>query len=406
MIASSPSRPAPEDVSTITSADPVLLARVAYHLGNRHVRTQVGPGFIRYRHDRAIDKIVRTLGAEVVFGESSLGAIVTHGDPTGATDNTLVGADFNYRKSEFFPRRALEGNLWVQHSFSRNATGRGDMTGPAHGNGQHAYGVRLAYPNDIWNWSIEAREIGKDFNPALGFVRRRGIRRGVGSLRHRDRGDGWLRTFDKKLDVEVVTNRRDRVETANVVITPLELTSDVSDVARLLYRHDFEKPLEDFSLGQGLVIPANEYHFDAVELGFTASPHRPVSGEVEVRAGTFYDGYQTRVDTSLSWRPSRHLVFAPEYQVRYLAGLSGHSGTIHLARLRVNVQFTADVSWVTLAQWDNGSHEMGINTRFRWIIEDGRELFLVLNQGVRTLAGDDGPGRTEPLVKLEWAFRF
>ena len=57
---------APEDVSTISSPDAVLLARVAYHLGNRHVRTQVGPGFIRYRHDRATDELVRKLGAEVV----------------------------------------------------------------------------------------------------------------------------------------------------------------------------------------------------------------------------------------------------------------------------------------------------------------------------------------------------
>jgi urease accessory protein len=61
---------APEDVSTVVSPDAVLLARVAYHLGNRHVRTQVGPGFIRYRHDRAIDELVRKLGAEVIPEEA------------------------------------------------------------------------------------------------------------------------------------------------------------------------------------------------------------------------------------------------------------------------------------------------------------------------------------------------
>ena len=53
---------APEDVSTIATSDAVLLARVAYHLGNRHVRTQVGPGFIRYRHDRAIDELSLACG--------------------------------------------------------------------------------------------------------------------------------------------------------------------------------------------------------------------------------------------------------------------------------------------------------------------------------------------------------
>jgi urease accessory protein len=60
---------APEDVSTVVSPDPVLLARVAYHLGDRHVRTQFGPGFVRYRHDRAVDELVRQLGAEVAIEE-------------------------------------------------------------------------------------------------------------------------------------------------------------------------------------------------------------------------------------------------------------------------------------------------------------------------------------------------
>jgi urease accessory protein len=58
-----------EDVSTVSSPDAVLLARVAYHLGNRHVRTQVGPGYIRYRHDRAIDELVRKLGATITDEE-------------------------------------------------------------------------------------------------------------------------------------------------------------------------------------------------------------------------------------------------------------------------------------------------------------------------------------------------
>ncbi len=60
---------APEDVSTVSSPDAMLLARVAYHLGNRHVRTQVGPGFIRYRYDRTIDKLVRKLGTEPTVDE-------------------------------------------------------------------------------------------------------------------------------------------------------------------------------------------------------------------------------------------------------------------------------------------------------------------------------------------------
>ena len=48
---------------------------------------------------------------------------------------------------------------------------------------------------------------------------------------------------------------------------------------------------------------------------------------------------------------------------------------------------------------------MGINSRLRWIIEDGREFFIVLNQGFDT-RDDVKATRTEPLVKLQWTFHF
>jgi urease accessory protein len=59
-----------EDVSTIRAADPTLLARVAYHLGNRHIRTEIGAGYVRYRHDRAVDGLLRGLGVAVIPEEA------------------------------------------------------------------------------------------------------------------------------------------------------------------------------------------------------------------------------------------------------------------------------------------------------------------------------------------------
>lgn len=59
-------RAAPELVSTVSASDPIQLARVAYHLGNRHVPLQVGAGWLRYQHDHVLDDMVRGLGATVV----------------------------------------------------------------------------------------------------------------------------------------------------------------------------------------------------------------------------------------------------------------------------------------------------------------------------------------------------
>ena len=58
---------ADEDVSTVHNSDPKLLARVSYHLGNRHVSLQIGDGWVRYQHDHVLDDMVRGLGLEVKF---------------------------------------------------------------------------------------------------------------------------------------------------------------------------------------------------------------------------------------------------------------------------------------------------------------------------------------------------
>jgi urease accessory protein len=59
-----------ETVSTIHSDDPVLLARAAYHLGNRHVPLQVEAGWLRYQHDHVLDDMIRQMGLEVVVEQA------------------------------------------------------------------------------------------------------------------------------------------------------------------------------------------------------------------------------------------------------------------------------------------------------------------------------------------------
>lgn len=56
----------PETVSTVHCDDTLLLARVSYHLGNRHVPLQIEAGFVRYQHDHVLDAMVEGLGAKVI----------------------------------------------------------------------------------------------------------------------------------------------------------------------------------------------------------------------------------------------------------------------------------------------------------------------------------------------------
>jgi len=57
----------PEKVLHIETKE---LAKVAYHLGNRHVPVQVGENFLRIAEDHVLEEMVRKLGAKVSHVEA------------------------------------------------------------------------------------------------------------------------------------------------------------------------------------------------------------------------------------------------------------------------------------------------------------------------------------------------
>jgi urease accessory protein len=57
---------APEPLAEIRGADPLHLVRIAWHLGNRHLPTQIVGRGLRIRRDHVIEEMVRGLGARVI----------------------------------------------------------------------------------------------------------------------------------------------------------------------------------------------------------------------------------------------------------------------------------------------------------------------------------------------------
>lgn len=74
---------AAETLMEAQSADPLQLARAAYHLGNRHVAVQVLPGSLRFARDHVLGEMVRGLGLPVTEIEAPFepeaGAYGAHG---------------------------------------------------------------------------------------------------------------------------------------------------------------------------------------------------------------------------------------------------------------------------------------------------------------------------------------
>ena len=56
---------AAETLSVAATDDHLLLARVAYHLGNRHLPVEITSGGLQYQHDHVLDTMVQRLGLQV-----------------------------------------------------------------------------------------------------------------------------------------------------------------------------------------------------------------------------------------------------------------------------------------------------------------------------------------------------
>jgi hypothetical protein len=374
-----------------------------------------------------------------VLEQSTLGAIVTNGDPrsTEGEDNTLVGGDFNYRDTEFFGDQTLAGNFWLQRSFTDKEEKKKDEDEEEKKKDKEdrefAYGAKLAFESDEIEAGASFAEIQKDFTPALGFVNRRGIREYGTDFRYRYRfpRGGLVRTADTGFSVQLVTDdEENEVETGEVELKVMKLKNSPGDQVEFTYifQHEILDEDELFLKRDDLCVPAGTHNFNRFSAGFATAESRPLSGALEVAWGGFFSGKRTDIKPSLAWRPSPFLFVSLEYELSDFRELKVAAPpqkkecpndirlpegdfTSHLVRGRLVLQFTPDISWSTFAQYDNVSATLGINTRFRWIIEPGNELFVVVNQSFEKKDGDEVEGKLEPsgteiAMKLVWTLRF
>jgi urease accessory protein len=90
---------APEPLAEIRCNDPQHLVRVAWHLGNRHLPTQIMPKGLRIRRDHVIEAMVKGLGARVIEIEAPFdpegGAYASagHAHPQGHDAHDHAGHD-------------------------------------------------------------------------------------------------------------------------------------------------------------------------------------------------------------------------------------------------------------------------------------------------------------------------
>ncbi len=384
------------------SGEPVDL-EVGGKISGRIGRFNVGALAIRqdkFSTTNADNAIVARVSANLLR-ESNIGFIATEGDPQSNIDNSVSGLDFNYRNSRLPGGKLVETNAWYQQSDT-----------PGLQNDNKAYGLRIASPNATgFRGGVRFTRIEQNFDPALGFVNRRGIEQLNMSVQFRARPrQGYLRSILGGFNGERVERiLHGALESQFLRLRLLEIENRQGDELQLHHRMNEEVLFGEFEISEGITIPIGAYSFNDIRMELSTADQRRVWGSLNTRSGDFYTGTRDEITASVSWRPSGRLLTSISYAYNDIDLREGEFET-RLARFRTEVAFSSTLSWVTFIQYDNISETIGINSRVHWIPEAGREAFLVLNHNVQDF--DDGKDNnfrsafSEAALKFSYTFRF
>ncbi|MDH4273013.1 MAG: carbohydrate binding family 9 domain-containing protein, partial [Candidatus Aminicenantes bacterium] len=163
------------------------------------------------------------------------------------------------------------------------------------------------FNTDLWALFLGYNGIGKNYDPAAGFVILRDVKDYSGMIRksfrpnkHGIRKLDFTGTFDYMFAQAGSSFYR-----LNMAEFGMEL--DSGDTAGLAFSNTFEKFDEDFPIYKAISVPAGDYTYNTVQLNYDISQHKRLSGEFEVEYGKFYGGRRTSIFAAGIWKVSKHV---------------------------------------------------------------------------------------------------
>ena len=330
--------------------------------------------------------------ARPVLDQSRIGFIVTNGDPTGANESTLAGADFQYRTT--IPGGdVFQWDNYYERTFS--------STEPE----DDSFGTAVVLPNEPWSGRLQFKEVGEHFRPRLGFANRRGIRYYNALAERRTRSaQRYVREMALTADVDVFTDLRNKLETRELSASAfLEARSnDNVTIGLVNYSESIARP---FNLPRNVPVPAGTYDWTNFSAQFQSSSARRMQLIAGIECCSFYNGSNLDLNFQLNVFGGRHFQAGTRYGVQFLEMPTG-SVEIHVLSVNTSVIFTPDMSLAIETQWDNITEDFALSARYRWEYTPGNEVFIAFAQ-TGTIPGQHFIARSSVFsVRLGRTFQF
>ena len=347
----------------------------AHDIGVLQVRTA-------HEGDRLGEDFTVFRGTRRFFNESHLGMIYTRRSTreNQATDPTVIappalqtiGFDLNLATQSFMGDKNLSFNSHYVTTTNPDDTGH---------NGR--WGAGLGYFNDLWAGRMSMTETQENFDPAVGFINRRGIKQYNGFVRFAPRPDNHplIRQFQSNMGFNQTSNSRNVMLSQRLNFGIFQMNFHSGDRIEFSINREFERLERDFTMGpnDSVVLAAgNQYRYNSYEIEWGMSGRRPLALGGQFRGGNYLSGPRRDFEPRLAIRPKNGLVINLSNEWTRIELPEG-SFSVSVFEANVGAQFSPWISMANSIQYDDDSRNLGWQARFRWILNLGNDLYLVYN---------------------------
>lgn len=226
---------------------------------------------------------------------------------------------------------------------------------------------------------------GAGYDPGMGFESRSDFLRGQSDWSYQwfpDERSTWRRVWLGLQSNAWVRGADDRVDTGQ--LQPfIQLENKPGASVKLSANTTYEDVPVAFELSDDADVPTGRYWATEGALQLRAARGWPVRPNLTLTAGEFFDGTRVGISSSFNWAPSRHLELLGGWEwnrIRFEE--RGQTFDANLLRLTARGAVNIHLSIDAFAQYNSLTRQATTNTRLRYNFSEGRDLWLVWNEGL------------------------
>ena len=299
---------------------------------------------------------------------SQIGAIFVNRQATG-----MLGGSGDYNRTYGLDGRAGLGQNGQIAGFAAVT----DTPGLAGDN--HAYNVAWDHNSETWRFTLGYVEVADNFNPEVGFLRRRGFRNldSGFSFITRPRGISWLQQVRPHATFNRFWNCAGFQESSFLHIdNDLEFAD--STLVKTAWNVTGEGVTEPFEISKGVIVPVGVYDHNEAQLAYESNRGAPVSLGVRARIGGFFGGHRATVGPTLSVRTGDRFNASLQWS-RNDVDLPGGHFIANLTSARVAYNFSPRRFFQALVQYNDAADLWSANLRVGLLGQANTGLFIVYN---------------------------